>query len=580
MDNNQRIGIALIFVVFIGYYFFFAPKDMPAANAGADSTAVAAATTTGPRAADSLSQAAQLPAIQAEQTVVLKNKELELTLSTAGGRVKSARLIDFQTYDGKPMYLVDAQKSKFFLKLPGQAQMANWQIANQTANAVTFVTNAGGGTIEQRYELPADGFVVNYAIKSNGQLNGQVLQMHMRDDVRHTEKDLAQNRNNSTVNYYTAEGDFDNLGERNLDQQDKNLNEGLRWVSLKTQFFNAGFIAENGLTGASLSSGTLATNDKHVKNLQAVANIPGQQVTDGKANFRFYFGPNRFHLLKEITEGYERNVYLGYPVINWINRYVTTNVFRFLESFISNYGVIILILVILLRVVLFPLAYKSYISMAKMKVLKPEIDAIKAKHGDDMAAVQAEQMTLYQQVGINPISGCIPMLLQLPILLAMFNFFPNSVELRQQSFLWAEDLSTYDSIATLPFSLPGYGSHVSLFTILMTASTLLLTWYNNQTSTVTGPMQSVSYIMPVMFMFFLNSFPAGLNFYYLSSNLVSFAQQVLIRQSVDDKKIREKLDSNRVKNAGKKPGGFQARLAEAMKMAEEAKKQQQQSKKK
>jgi YidC/Oxa1 family membrane protein insertase len=217
--------------------------------------------------------------------------------------------------------------------------------------------------------------------------------------------------------------------------------------------------------------------------------------------------------------------------------------------------------------------------MAKMKVLKPELDEIKARTGDDMQKAQAEQMKLYQQVGINPLSGCIPLLLQMPILLAMFNFFPNAIELRQQSFWWAPDLSSYDSIATLPFSLPGYGDHVSLFTILMTASTLVLTWYNNQTSTVAGPMQSMSYIMPVVFMFILNSLPAGLSFYYLVSNVVSIVQQQVIKRFVDEDTLRKKLEDNKVKNANKKKTGFAARLEEAMRVAQETQKEKDKQKK-
>jgi YidC/Oxa1 family membrane protein insertase len=217
--------------------------------------------------------------------------------------------------------------------------------------------------------------------------------------------------------------------------------------------------------------------------------------------------------------------------------------------------------------------------MAKMKVLKPELDEIKERTGDDMQKAQAEQMKLYQQVGINPLSGCIPLLLQMPILLAVFNFFPNAIELRQESFLWAPDLSSYDSVATLPFSIPGYGSHVSLFTILMTASTLVLTWYNNQTTTMQGPMQSMSYIMPVVFMFILNSLPSGLSFYYLVSNVVSIVQQQAIKAYVDEGAIRKKLEANKVKNANKKKTGFAARLEEAMRMAQDAQKEKDKEKK-
>ncbi|HSI90586.1 MAG TPA: membrane protein insertase YidC, partial [Adhaeribacter sp.] len=216
-----------------------------------------------------------------------------------------------------------------------------------------------------------------------------------------------------------------------------------------------------------------------------------------------------------------------------------------------------------------PLTYKSYLSMAKMKVMKPEIDEIKEKYEGDMQKTQSETMKLYSSVGVNPMSGCIPMLLQMPILFAMFNFFPNSIELRQEAFLWAKDLSTYDVFLRLPFTIPFYGSHVSMFTLLMTASTVLYTWSNNQVTSMQGPMKFYSYLMPLVFMFVINSMPAGLSFYYFVSNMVTFGQQAVIRRFVDDNKIRQKLEANKVKNKDKKPGGFAARMQEAMRVAAE-----------
>ena len=203
--------------------------------------------------------------------------------------------------------------------------------------------------------------------------------------------------------------------------------------------------------------------------------------------------------------------------------------------------------------------------MAKMRVLKPALDALKDKYGEDMQKIQMEQMGLYREMGINPLSGCIPVLLQMPILLAMFNFFPNAIALRQQAFLWASDLSTYDAIIHLPFSIPAYGSHVSLFTLLMTASTILYTWSNNQLTPVQGPMKLMTYMMPFTFMFILNSFPAGLSLYYFVSNLITSGQQSLIKRFVDEEKIKKQLEENKAKNKDKKKSGFRLRLAEAMK---------------
>ena len=260
---------------------------------------------------------------------------------------------------------------------------------------------------------------------------------------------------------------------------------------------------------------------------------------------------------------FTKNISLGWPIVRWINRFLILPVFTFLEQHISNYGLIIILLVLLIKSLLLPLSYKSHVAMAKMRVLKPAIDAIKEKHGTDMQKIQLEQMSLYREMGVNPLSGCIPILLQMPILLAMFNFFPNAIALRQQAFLWASDLSTYDAIFHLPFTIPAYGSHVSLFTLLMTASTILYTWSSNQLMTAQeGPMKIMTYVMPLTFMFILNSFPAGLSFYYCISNLVTFAQQSLIKRVVDEEKIKTKLEANKQK---KKPGRF-ANLAAALKI--------------
>jgi YidC/Oxa1 family membrane protein insertase len=260
----------------------------------------------------------------------------------------------------------------------------------------------------------------------------------------------------------------------------------------------------------------------------------------------------------------------------WVNKFVIIPLFDLLNNFINNYGLIIIIMVLIIKLVLSPLSYKAYLSMAKMKVLKPEMDEIKEKHGDDMSAAQQETMKLYQQVGVNPVSGCVPMLLQMPILFAMFYFFPQSIELRGKPFLWAEDLSTYDTFIQLPFTIPFYGSHVSLFVLLMTVSTILYTWSNQQVSTVQGPMKAFSYMMPLIFMFVLNSYPAALSFYYFVSNLVTFGQQAIIRRFVDDDRIRKILEENKKNAKNRKKSKFQQRLEAAMK----AQQQQQQGQKK
>jgi YidC/Oxa1 family membrane protein insertase len=317
-------------------------------------------------------------------------------------------------------------------------------------------------------------------------------------------------------------------------------------------------------------------SEQFIKALETQIQIPIEGVITGTASYAFYFGPNDFKICKAVTEGYQKNVYLGWPLISWINRFVVIPVFDSLKTVFTSFGLIIVILVLLLKALLFPLSYKSYVSMAKMKALKPELDELKAKHGDDQKAIQMEQMQVYKEFGINPLSGCIPVLIQMPILLAMFNFFPNAIDLRGESLWWATDLSSYDEFAKLPFTIPFYGSHVSMFTLMMTVSTLAYTWVNNQVSTVTGPMKYMSYLMPLVFLFVLNSFPAGLSFYYFVSNIVTIAQQLIIRRFVNEGDLRLQLEAKRAQHlSGDTSGGapkknrFMSRMEDAMKQREQ-----------
>ncbi|MES2388278.1 MAG: membrane protein insertase YidC [Bacteroidota bacterium] len=602
MDRNYITGMVLIFTVLLTYYTFFAPPPPPPEAKKPVATAAARAKSAEAAATDTTAKAAATDSVTAEErqkfgalaenlhgkdsSIVLENDQLRLTFSTKGGTIKTAELKQYKTWDKKPLLLLSPGKSTTRLSIPlltGKTDLTDLyanalpiEKNGQGAQSIAFRVSAGAGRyIDQVYTLPAKGFLLNYTIKTSG-LEGQLAnapaQLVLDDKIARLEKDINLSRTTATVNYYDAEGEFDNLGEAKLDEQTVSSAKPMKWVSLKQKFFNVGIIAGNRFDGANMRSVTNLNDSNDIKTLHAELNIPANDLKTGAA-YTWYFGPNKYKTLIDVTDGYHKNVYLGYPVINLINRYVVVNVFHFLEGFISSYGIIIIILVLLLKTLLFPLSYRSYIGMARMKVLKPELDELKAQYGDDQQKIQAEQMKLYQQVGINPLSGCIPLLLQLPILFAMFNFFPNSVELRQESFLWAHDLSTYDSVFTLPFTVPfGYGSHVSLFTILMTASTLVLTWYNNQTSTVTGPMQYMGYVMPVGFMLILNTLPAGLNLYYLVSNVVSIVQQIIIRRFVDDTSIRRKLEETKAKNAVKPPkGGFMKRLEDAMKAAQEQK---------
>ena len=595
MEKNQATGLVLIFGILFVYFTFFAPapEQLPKDKKAQTEQKVSPVKPDAAIEAKAEMQKLGLSdsALVIDTTPVwVENQDLKIKFNPVGAQVASVQLKHYKTWDGKPLELISEKRHTQSLSfmaggkmlnvssLPFSTDKKNVLIEKDSVQVAFTCTLPEGGQILQKYTLRTKGYKIKYTLEAKGASiapkTEAILDWNL--NTNQLEKDIVQNRTTTSINYYVKEKGFDNLSETSLTEEKVDLAEGIEWITFKQKFFNTGIIASSSFSKASLVQKTNEADSTSVKNLKASIAIPfqGQQIA-----FSYFFGPNQFKLLKTVTTDYDKNVYLGWPVINLVNRFITVNVFDWLQGVISSYGVIIIILVLLIKLLLFPLSYKSYVSMAKMKVLKPELDEIKARTGDDMQKAQAEQMKLYQQVGINPLSGCIPLLLQMPILLAMFNFFPNAIELRQQSFLWAPDLSSYDSVATLPFSLPGYGNHVSLFTILMTASTLVLTFYNNQTTTVAGPMQSMSYIMPVVFMFILNSLPAGLSFYYLVSNVVSIIQQQVIKRFVDEGSLRQKLDENKVKNANKKKTGFAARIEDAMRLAQENQKEKDKQKK-
>jgi YidC/Oxa1 family membrane protein insertase len=613
MDRNQVIGMTLMGALVIIYFIFFAP-DQPIQSPTPQSTEApakkeeiqtSAATPAGGTLADSASIARQQKALGAfaagasgeEKEVVLENKDIKVFFSTRGGTVKKVLLKNYLTFDKKPLYLIDEESSKISFDIPTNSgtistnllyfttQSQNTSVAEKDSGTVAFRLELEPGKyIEKSYKLSGEGFQLYNSFKTQGLENviqNKDIQFSWINDVKKVERDLEPTRISTTVNYYTAEGDFKNISESSTDPEEERFSGAVKWIAMKQRFFTASIIMDEPFT-----SGVIKTNVNNpedttiIKHLEAEATIPASALKDGVINYRYYFGPNNYQIAKKVTEGFGNNVYLGWTIFSTINKFLVIPIFNFLQEYITNYGIIILILVLVIKLILFPLSYKSHISLAKTKVLKPEIDEIKAKYGDDMQKIQVEQMQLYSKVGVNPLSGCIPVLLQMPIFLALYNFFPNSIELRQESLLWAPDLSTYDSILTLPFYIPGYGDHVSLFCILMTISTLIYTWFNNQVTTVTGPMKSMQYVMPIIFLFIFNSMSAGLTYYYFINNVLTIGQQLGFRAFVNEKKIRMKLEENKVKNVNKKKSKFAQRLEDAMKQAEVAKKVQETKKKK
>ncbi|GAB3813533.1 membrane protein insertase YidC [Pontibacter rugosus] len=580
MDRNQAIGFGLMAVLLLAYSFFFAGTDKPAEQVAVQEIAKVEHLQQNNAVVeeDSLAQFRRAAALGAfgtaatgeASTVTLENENIRVAFNTKGGQVEEVLLKNYKTYEGDPLLLFDSESSETdiaFRAADGKiirlsdlyftpSEIKEVAAEGKTGKTISFRANLGTGQyIEQVYTLYAENFLMGYKLNFEGldqQVAGNTMTFTWSDRLKQLERDLKQNRAKSTINYYTAEDGFDNLSISETEEQAL-VEEPIKWVANKQNFFTAGIIAGNSFAGAEMKATVDPADTLVVKTLTSQIYIPTKDVLAGSGEFMFYFGPNDYKILNNIGNDFDKNLDLGWGIFSYVNKWLIIPAFDFLENYIGNYGIIIILLVLYIKTILFPLTYKSYVSMAKMKVLKPEIDAIKERNDGDMQKTQVDTMKLYSEMGVSPLSGCLPMLLQMPILFAMFNFFPNSIELRQEPFLWANDLSTYDVFAQLPFTIPFYGSHVSMFTLLMTASTILYTWSNNQINTsMQGPMKFYSYLMPLIFMFVLNSFPAGLSFYYFVSNIVTFGQQTAIRKFVDEGKVRAKLEANKDKIKEKK----------------------------
>lgn len=593
MDRNTGIGLTLMALLLVVYFYWFAPapptdQPTPVETEQQATEQPAQETAEAPVAVpDSI-----LTSTFGDLSTYMKGEENLTTVNTADlrlefsnhGFIREAELLKYKTYYQQPLILLDKNSTKLKLTAGYKGQdvdlyslfYAKSEEKSGDTTVISFKANLSDGTsLTHRYAIPASGYQVQYSIEASGfdrSLTGEQVTYEWNQLIRPTEKDLKDTRNNTTINYYTE--DFDKLSESSFDPEREVFNTGPQWLSIKQKYFLSAIIAPGVFKSGEIDIATNTSDTTIVKRANMKLTIAKADVAAGKVKLNYYLGPNDYQMIGDIAPKFSKNVYLGWPPVYWINKFVIFPVFNFLTHQISNYGLIIVVLVILLKLVLAPLSYRSYLSMAKMKVLKPELDEIKAKFPEDMQEQQREQMKLYQQVGVNPLSGCIPVLLQMPILFAMFYLFPASIELRQQSLLWANDLSTYDSLISFaPLPLIGM-NHISLFTVMMTVSTLIYTWQNNQLSSVTGPMKSMSYMMPVVFFFVLNSFSAGLTFYYFVSNLATFAQQAIIKRFVNEGKIRAILDENRkrIASGNSKKSKFMQKLEDAMKASEEARK--------
>ncbi len=541
-----------------------------------------------------------------EDVFMVENEFFKLEFTNKGARILSTELKGFQTHDSLPLILFDSEANKFGLSFFVDNHLLNtqdfyfqtvWSNIDYSGQDVIkvegdqslsfgmrlYVDNGDGAYnpdqyIEFQYSIIGNKYMVDYKINFIGlkdvlATNANYFNLEWETEILRQEKSIDR-WNGPTVFYKYANDDVDYLSETKDDNEV--LKARVKWISYKQRFFSTSLIAEDSFLNAEVSGFTnpdSVDSPRYLKSMKSTIGIPYTFGGDQSFPMKFYFGPNKYSTLRKFHLGLERQIPLGWSFLPlaWINIYAVIPVFNFLGSFGWNYGIIILILTILLKLVLFPIAYKTYKSTAKMRVLKPEIDEIGAKFPKKEDAMKKQQatMALYKKAGVNPMAGCVPMLMQMPILFAMFRFFPSSIELRQQSFLWATDLSSYDSIWTFPngFEIPFYGDHVSLFTLLMTVSTIIYTKMNNQMmasgSQQMPGMKTMMYLMPLMFLGMFNNYAAGLSYYYFLANIITFGQMYVIRATIDEKKILKQIELNKKKPT--KKSNFQKRLEEAAK---------------
>ncbi len=522
-----------------------------------------------------------------DEFITLENNKIKLKISTRGGRVFSAEVKDYTTHDSLPLILFSGDSTVFgfnFYTADNKAIQTNDLYFTPVGGEThVTVTDAAGSValrllagkdkyIEFKYTLEPDRYMVDFdvAFKSMEGIiapNLSSITLDWRMYLPQQEKGRQNEEYYTTIKYKFFQDDVESIRLRqSKDVEKADLPTKLSWVAFQDQFFSSVLVSKDHFLNGTVVSTKTPASEKYIRYYTAEVGVPFNPGTDNNVGMKLYYGPNHISTLKKEGLELDKLIFLGRNIIGWINRFVIIPVFNWLEKYIGSYGLIILILTILIKIILFPLTFKSYQSTAKMQVLKPLVDEIGKKFPKQEDAMKKQQATmdLYKRAGINPMGGCLPMLLQMPILFAMFRFFPVSIELRQEAFLWATDLSTYDSILNLPFKIPIYGDHVSLFTLLMTASTLLTMKMTSSSPGQDQPgMKMMMYMMPVMFMFMLNNFSAGLTYYYFLANVLTYLQNIISKRFIDEKKVLATLEENRKKPL--KKSKWQQRLEEAAK---------------
>ncbi|MCX6275141.1 MAG: membrane protein insertase YidC [Bacteroidetes bacterium] len=606
MDKNSVIGLFLIGILIIGYSVYTQPSEQErlATQHTADSIAAIKKITEKDQATQQKNISASVKEVAdsaqtdsarkeialqefgsfseaaagKEEFFTVENDLMKILISSKGALIKSVELKKYKTHDGKPVRLMSGDSSTFNLSFPAQNRSINSTdlyfssqgiVGKGAAKVISFRLTAGAGKyIDYNYSLMDGSYLVGFHIdlvNLNDVIapNATYLAFDWRENVIQQEKSITNERAATTIYYHFMDDEVDKINPAKSEEQ--SLKTKVKWVAFKQQFFTSVLIADNAFDSPVVETKKDEGQTKYVKSLSASFALPYDHKAAESYGMKFYFGPNHYQTLKKIDNlGLEKQIALGWGIFGYVNKFIVIPIFNFLNGFHLNFGLIILILTIIIRIIILPLTFGSFKSQAKIKILAPEIKEINDKFGDDAMKKQQETMALYKKAGVNPLGGCIPGLLQLPILIAMFNFFPTSIELRQESFLWAHDLSTYDSVLDLGFKIPFYGDHVSLFTLLMTISTLLFTKLNMQMTSASNPqMKWMMYIMPIMFLGVFNNYSAGLSYYYFLSNIFGLGQQYLFKYFIDEEAIHRQMQENKKKTV--KKSGFQQRLEQMAK---------------
>jgi YidC/Oxa1 family membrane protein insertase len=484
-----------------------------------------------------------------EEFFELKNKDLNFKVSNFGANIVCVDLVNFKHEKDDFVKLIKNSSDLGYIFYLEDGRIINtknliFSLKDSKENTLVLSSKDDDLSIDIEFKIK-DNFIVDQNItvfRLNEKINCKKIIVDWSNNLVPTEKNIKSCRDKTTINYHTIQGNFESLNESSSSNIEKRVSKNINWICLKQKYFSSGFILKNLDAKTDLFLSSIDENDENiVKKTNVKLHIENPKITN---QFSFYFGPNDYFKMKKVAGDFSKNIPLGWSLIRFINVFLIIPIFKFFGSFISNVVLIILILVFLIKLISFPVLYKSHISGIKMKLLKPYLEKIKDNFKNDQKEIQIKQMLLYKSAGVNPFASIGLVLIQMPILLAAFNFIPNEIAFRQASFLWVKDLSSYDSILNLPFNIPFYGNHVSLFTIVMTLSTILQTYLSLDTKNQEKNMKIILYTMPVFFMFVLNNFPSALSFYYFVSNIGTILLQYIFKKISNEKKIENFLKKN------------------------------------